>query len=243
MIVGISIFHYLTDAETKRCIDEVSQIPEQLQCMLEPAEIFPIVLVDDGSPKPLEIQEGSDRRLLLLTNQTNLGYIKSANMVLQMLGGMDFMWVLNNDITGITEALLRDMLDELQRNEALAAVSPAISPNAHSSMHASQHGIALRYSNHIDFVCPLIRMKAWRDVGQFDEELAGFGVDVDWCYRARQKGWKFAVLPQHVVHHEMGASVRAARQAGFTTQHDDLVFMGNYLKQKHQVKDWRDLTI
>lgn len=54
--------------------------------------------------------------------------------------------------------------------------------------------------------CLLLSRKAIEDVGMFDQEFAIFFNEVDWCYRARQKGWKVYFTPAAEVIHHGGAS-------------------------------------
>jgi GT2 family glycosyltransferase len=54
--------------------------------------------------------------------------------------------------------------------------------------------------------CMLVRSGVLDEIGLFDEGFFMFNEDVDFCYRARQKGWKVAYLPQAEVIHYIGAS-------------------------------------
>ena len=50
--------------------------------------------------------------------------------------------------------------------------------------------------------CLLISRSAVDDVGEFDKDFRIFFNEVDWCYRARQRGWKIWFTPDaEVVHH------------------------------------------
>lgn len=51
-----------------------------------------------------------------------------------------------------------------------------------------------------------LRRAALEQVGLFDEGYYMFCEDVDWCYRARQAGWKVYYVPQAVVTHAIGRS-------------------------------------
>jgi GT2 family glycosyltransferase len=50
--------------------------------------------------------------------------------------------------------------------------------------------------------CLLLSRKAVEDVGQFDTDFPIFFNEVDWCYRAKQKGWAVYFTPSaEVLHH------------------------------------------
>jgi N-acetylglucosaminyl-diphospho-decaprenol L-rhamnosyltransferase len=51
--------------------------------------------------------------------------------------------------------------------------------------------------------CLLLRRDAIDKVGLLDERFFMYSEEMDWCYRARQLGWKVVYLPKaQVIHHE-----------------------------------------
>jgi GT2 family glycosyltransferase len=63
--------------------------------------------------------------------------------------------------------------------------------------------------------CMLIRRRAWADVGPLDEGYFMYVEEVDWCRRARRRGWQIWHTPRAVVRHRAGAA---------TSQHADAMF-------------------
>jgi hypothetical protein len=59
--------------------------------------------------------------------------------------------------------------------------------------------------------CLILSRKAIGDVGVFDEDFPIFFNDVDWCYRARQAGWKVYFTPAAEVIHHGAASTSQVR--------------------------------
>jgi hypothetical protein len=58
--------------------------------------------------------------------------------------------------------------------------------------------------------CMLISRPAWEDVGPFDEDFFMYCEEVDWCVRARRRGWDIRHLPSaRVVHHGGRSSAQA----------------------------------
>ncbi len=57
----------------------------------------------------------------------------------------------------------------------------------------------------------LIRRKTLEDVGLMDERFPIFFNDVDWCYRAKRRGWKVLYSPDVAVTHYGGGSTRQVR--------------------------------
>ena len=57
----------------------------------------------------------------------------------------------------------------------------------------------------------LIPREALTDIGLLDEQFTIFFNEVDWCYRAKQKGWKILYSPEVEVVHYGGGSTRQVR--------------------------------
>jgi GT2 family glycosyltransferase len=56
--------------------------------------------------------------------------------------------------------------------------------------------------------CMLIRRAAWDDVGPLDEGYFMYLEEIDWCRRARQRGWQVWHHPDAVAVHHGGQSTR-----------------------------------
>lgn len=56
--------------------------------------------------------------------------------------------------------------------------------------------------------CMLIRRAAWNDVGGFDEGFFMYCEEVDWCMRAKRRGWRIDQVPTATVVHHGGASAQ-----------------------------------
>jgi GT2 family glycosyltransferase len=61
----------------------------------------------------------------------------------------------------------------------------------------------------------LIRRTAWQDIGQLDEGYFMYLEEIDWCMRARQRGWQIWHDPSAVAIHHSGSS---------TSQQPDVMF-------------------
>lgn len=61
--------------------------------------------------------------------------------------------------------------------------------------------------NQVDAVsgcCLLARREVWTDIGPLDEDIFGFGEDLDWCVRAKKAGWEVWYYPRSVIVHLKG---------------------------------------
>jgi N-acetylglucosaminyl-diphospho-decaprenol L-rhamnosyltransferase len=63
--------------------------------------------------------------------------------------------------------------------------------------------------------CMLIRRAAWADVGPLDEGYFMYLEEIDWCRRARRRGWHIWHVPTAVAIHHGGSSTRQQPEAMF----------------------------
>jgi GT2 family glycosyltransferase len=52
----------------------------------------------------------------------------------------------------------------------------------------------------------LTKKSVWKDVGAFDERYFLYGEDLDWCWRARLKGYKLLYVPSAKIYHQWRGS-------------------------------------
>jgi GT2 family glycosyltransferase len=52
--------------------------------------------------------------------------------------------------------------------------------------------------------CLMARREVWQAIGPLDEDIFGFGEDVEWCVRARKAGFEVWYVPQSVIVHLKG---------------------------------------
>lgn len=72
--------------------------------------------------------------------------------------------------------------------------------------------------------CLILCRKALDNVGVFDEQFPIFFNEVDWLFRARQKGYEVYFTPDAVVIHEGGAGTKqAGRRRMIRESHDSLI--------------------
>jgi GT2 family glycosyltransferase len=67
-------------------------------------------------------------------------------------------------------------------------------------------GVATRNVSAVTAACMLTRTEVFRELGGFDEGLAVAYNDVDFCLRAREKGYLIVYTPHAVLRHESGGS-------------------------------------
>jgi GT2 family glycosyltransferase len=75
----------------------------------------------------------------------------------------------------------------------------------------------------ISGACMMVRREMIADIGPLDEEYFLHCEDLDWCMRARQRGWKVLFVPDAKVVHHKGVSSRARRLTVEYYKHSGMV--------------------
>lgn len=79
--------------------------------------------------------------------------------------------------------------------------------------------------------CICISRKAIEDVGLFDENFFLYFEEIDWCKRARQRGWKICYFPYvEVLHHIAKASCKV-EDLSYISRYESMFY---YFKKHHK---------
>jgi hypothetical protein len=185
-----------------------------------------IVLIDDASPDPgiqqdLQAFAASDPRVILTTNERNVGFVATANRAMRHAGGRDVL-LLNSD-TEVFEGFLDRLRAAAVHDETTGIVTPLSNsatiysipqfgdndiPAGHTA--GSMAKLVAALSRHarqemptaVGF-CMYVRSEVLEKVGYFDEKTfgRGFGEEDDLCMRARKAGFKVRLCDDTFVWH------------------------------------------
>ena len=210
---------------TQHCIESV----------LSDKDRFPgrIIVIDDKSPEPglSAWLDGlaAKKRIVLLRNRRNLGFVASVNRGMKEAGTNDV--VLLNSDTEVPSGWVRRLVAQAYAAPNIASVSP-FSNNAticgypRDRDRTMPDGVSLaeldaicRTANagrSVDLpttvgFCMYIRRAALDAVGLFDEAAfgRGYGEENDFCLRASALGWRHILACDLFVYHEGAVSFGA----------------------------------
>jgi GT2 family glycosyltransferase len=137
-----------------------------------------------------------------------------------LMHNADFVWVLNNDTTAPPDTAAKLIA-------AAADPKTGIVGTVLHYMHAPGNVQAwgggrvwpsMGYVKHFDAPAPLVRdsfltfasvllrCRMLEEIGLMDERYFMYFEDADFCFRARQRGWKLAVAADTCVLHKVGGS-------------------------------------
>ena len=178
-----------------------------------------IVVVNDASDARTTAWLREQPGIVLLENEVNLGFVKTAN---RGLLHSDAPWVclLNSD-TLMTPGALERMVARCERDPRIGLCCPLsnnainlsvkIPPGQDVFSFAEQvaRTSPALYPDAVTVVgfCLLVKRELIRSVGVFDEAFGrGYGEETDLHYRARSAGFRCVVADDTFVYHRQGAS-------------------------------------
>lgn len=217
---GIVIVNFNSAADIERCLESLTKLTEQN---------FFIVIVDscssDGSGKILQAKFAGTKIRVILSPQ-NQGFAAACNLGIAYARayGAAHTWLLNPD-TEVDPAALGALLDELKKDENVAAVgSKILYPEENGKQILWGAGGKIDFQNRTiamigsgeedtgkynsvadcDYLpgCSLlIRFSAIETIGYLPEDYFMYFEETDWCVRARQLGLLLRYVPASVVIH------------------------------------------
>lgn len=185
------------------------------------AKVWPCVVVDNTESISVPEALGLDARIDYVANGANLGIATALNQGIERLAAASCTSVLlfDQDSEPSDELLVelpRTMAAERMRNRRVALVGPAYED-------ARLGGVApfVRFGYvklrrvppdgvqpvEVDFLITsgsCVNLAVWRDIGPMDDSLFIDFVDLEWCVRARSKGYSVLGAPALRLKHELG---------------------------------------
>jgi GT2 family glycosyltransferase/glycosyltransferase involved in cell wall biosynthesis len=213
--------------ETLACIDSV---------LATVGRDVRIIAVDDATDDPMLAGAldalAADGRITLLRNTENLGFVASVNRALALSTTHDAV-LLNSDTLVFDDWLPRlqmaaysgpavGTVTPLSNSGSIASYPRALGAEVSSEDAAALHALAA--STHPGIVveipvgvgfCLFVRRDCLRDVGNLDAAVfgTGYGEEVDFCLRARRRGWSHQLAADVYVYHAGGLSFGRRRAA------------------------------
>lgn len=211
-------------------------------CLQSSATLEPnsVVAVDNASVDGTrELMRGAAPEVRVIEHDRNYGFAVACNRGIRKTRAPHVL-LINQDVVVLRNGI-RDLLNFLERHPSCAAaggrienpdgtLQPSMGPPPHPLRVALDRIPALRriipshvYRNPRAYAsarepawltgaCLLVRRAAFDDVGPFDEAYFMYTEDLDWCARARKRGWKLRYLPvRTAVHADEGHRPDRAR--------------------------------
>lgn len=215
--VTIAVLNYNGKKHIHRCLDSIFKMDYPR---------FKVIVIDNASSDgSLDSVKERYPQVEIIKYDRNHGFAKAYNIGLQKIED-EFMVLMNNDVT-VEPEWLRRLMPYIVNNREVSAVTPKMlfvqdrkeinaaggkcdiygsgwnRGNGETDNGQYEKVEEVFYANCAAIV---ISKSAWEDIGSFDEEYFLYGEDLDWCWRARLKGYRIFYVPSSRIYHEWHAS-------------------------------------
>jgi GT2 family glycosyltransferase len=237
-----------------------------LPALLEntPGETADIIVADNGSTDDsLPFLEKSYPSVLLIRLDKNYGFAEGYNQALSQLD-YEYVVLLNSDVE-VTSGWLTAAIDYLDTNPETVALQPKILAYNDKSVFeyaGASGGFMDMYgypfcrgrifttiekdTGQYDTVtevlwasgaCLFIRLKDYKESGGLDAYFFAHQEEIDLCWRLRARGKKIVCLPQSVVYHLGGATLKMEHpRKTFLNFRNNLLMLYKNLPEKYYRK-------
>lgn len=215
-VIVVPVFN--APGAVRRCLDALADTIDTRQ---------PVIVIDDASTDPAipELLASQPRQWTRVRNETNLGFVATANLGMTLATGQDV--ILLNADTVVTAGWLDAIRRCADADRSIASVTPLTNNGEIASIPAfcranpwpekpERWARACREAGPPQYpevptavgFCMFMRRQAIDDIGLFDEQAygRGYGEENDWCMRAIRAGWRHVLCDDAFVAHEGGAS-------------------------------------
>jgi len=185
---------------------------------------FEIILVDNNSnDTSIEFVQSNYPEIEIITLDKNYGFAEPNNIGARKAKG-DFLVFLNND-TEVTPNWISELVNTVNSDSKIAICqSLLLSPNGNidsSGDFVDIYGRAYSSRNKVNKVtpilsargaCMLIKKDIFYELGGFDENFFASFEDVDLGWRACMWGYKVVLVPNSIVKHNAGTTIKNLKQ-------------------------------
>ena len=165
-----------------------------------------LYLVDNGSGNVDEVKgllnQYNQSKISILWNRENQGIAKALNQLTSAAQKEGFDWILTLDQDSVVPSNIVGEFEKYINNSSVGILCPIICDrNKDEEIKINED------CTEIDECITsgsLLNIRAWSEIGGFDERMFIDGVDFDICYRLRQRGYKIYCIHSVVLLHELG---------------------------------------
>jgi GT2 family glycosyltransferase len=218
--ISIIIVTYNQLAYTQLCVESILRNTSYPN--------YEIIIVDngstDGSLEYLQSMTAEDKKIVLVENQNNLGFVKAINIGYHQSEG-EYLILLNNDVI-VTPGWVHRLVNHLKDNPTIGMVGPVtnsigneakVSVTYQELEEINQFSVTrmMRHSgrsfelNVLALYCCMISRSLFERVGGLDERYEiGFFEDDDLAMKIKKEGFTLICAEDVFVHHFHGMTFK-----------------------------------
>lgn len=186
-----------------------------------------IVVVDNASGNFAPQRIRSDfPEVTLIENSQNLGYAGGNNVGIEyaLAHGADYIILLNDDAYVLPDTI-QHMVAAAGEPDVAAVGCKVRIYETPERLWAAGEGFSrsgawplddgsFDQPGEVKFAvgcCILMRSQALREIGPLETDFFAYFEEMEWCYRARDAGYRILYTPQAVIYHKLGHSASGTR--------------------------------
>lgn len=183
---------------------DINRLKENISAVI--VQCTHIYLVDNGSNDIDEVKEllnqYNQSKISILCNTENQGIAKALNQLTAAAQKGGFEWILTLDQDSVAPSNIVEEFEKYTNNLNAGMLCPVICDRNKGVVVEAKDG----YKEIDECITSgsLLNIKAWGEIGSFDESMFIDGVDFDICYRLRKNGYKILCVQSVVLLHELG---------------------------------------
>lgn len=217
-----------------------------------------IIIVDNGSTPPIQQPYTGFIETTVIRNEENLGFPKAINQGIKAAKG-DVIVLLNNDVF-VTPGCLNRMANYLSmynidiigpctnfcagiQNVQLPCYDNINQLNTEAGYFYEENRETFTNVNWVIGFCMMFKKTLYDELGEFDESLwPCSGEEIDFCFRAKEKGYYIAIANDTYVHHEGSQTFKEMGYVG--KKYDELCVRNDaHLAKKWGVDFWKNQVV
>ena len=209
-------------------LDLVEMTVQCIQTLWEHTENFELIVIDNGSSPPFKPPFSGFNNIVIIRNEENLGFPAAVNQGINGSKG-DIIIVMNNDVF-VTTGWAEKLTDALNDYDIVGPVTNACAGlqkvqvdsyddldglRTAADLYAQHYGDSVQDVNFVIGFCMAFKKSLFEELGQFDESLwPCSGEEVDFCFRAGEKGYRVGIVNGCYVHHECSKTFEILERDG-----------------------------
>jgi GT2 family glycosyltransferase/predicted SAM-dependent methyltransferase len=212
-----------------------SLLADCLEAVRANTKDYEIIIVDNGSDPPIEwhdidkLLDIPPEKRTIIRNPSNLGFPKAVNLGVGVARG-EAVIVLNDDVivsphwaerlerhldTFSVASPMTNYCAGLQQEAILPGYSNETEMWAEAEKWGKEHEGEAREVNFVIGFCMAFKKSLFDEIGEFDDSLwPCSGEEIDWCFRAREKGRRIGIARDTYVHHIGSQTFAEMERAG-----------------------------
>jgi rhamnosyltransferase len=183
------------------------ELPRRVARIL--GQVGALVIVDNGSgdeARAMLARIAADARVSLVLNPANLGVARGLNLGVQQARASGFAWVLLLDQdSDLHDGMLRSLIEVLAAYPEAARVAVIGAGYGEETRPAREPWALWEEVESVITSGSLLPLALQAAIGPFREEFFIDYVDIEYCYRARSRGYRVLTTTQPLMSHTIGA--------------------------------------